>query len=143
MSGAVARRLDHAGGFGVLRIKLGYLDLFGEAKLREKPDAVVVNIELIPLEAMARADWMGVVVVVPAFAAGKQRDPPVVAGVVFCFEAALAPEVRGRVNEPCSVEADGNAKEGSPENHTECADDVVAGWCKGCANGDLDEAAND
>ena len=40
---------------------------------------------------MARADGMGVVIVVPAFAAGEEGDPPVIAGVVLGLEAALAP----------------------------------------------------
>ena len=111
-------------------IVLGDLDLFGEAKLREKPNAVVVNIELIPLEAMARTDWMRMVVVVPAFAAGKQSDPPVVAGVVFGLEAAFAPEMCRGVDEPSGVEPDGDAEEGSPENHADSADESVACGCE-------------
>ena len=85
------------------------LDFFGEADFAEQPDAVVVDVELIPGEAVTRADGMGVVVVVPAFAAGEQSDPPVVAGVVLGLEAALAPEVRRRVDEPGGVEANGDA----------------------------------
>ena len=139
----VAGRLDHAGGFGVFGIELGDLDLFGQADFAEEPDAVVVDVKLIPLEAVTRADGVSVVVVVPTFAAGEQSDPPVVAGVVLGLEAALAPEVGGGVDEPGRMEAYGDAKEGSPKNHAECTDDVVTCGCESCANGDLDEAADD
>src|ERR1700742_2759542 len=97
LDAGVAGELENAGWFGVLRIVLRDEDLFGEADLREKPDAVVVDVDLVPLEAMTCADRMGVVIVVPAFAAREQSDPPVIAGVVFGLEAALAPEVRCRV----------------------------------------------
>src|SRR5271169_5810807 len=104
--------LENAGWLGVLGVVLGDLDAFGEADFGEEPDAVVVDVELVPGETVARADGMGVVVVVPAFASGEESDPPVVAGVVLGFEAALAPEVRGGVDEPCGVKAYGDAKEG-------------------------------
>jgi hypothetical protein len=135
--------LDDAGGFGVLGIELGDLDFFGEADFAEEPDAVVVDVELVPLEAVARADRVGVMVVVPAFAAGEESDPPVIAGVVFGFEAALAPEVSGGVDQPSGVEAESDAEEGSPEKHAEGSDDVVAGSGDGRAERDLKEAADD
>ena len=115
-----------AGWFGVVRVELGDLDFFGEADLGEQPDAVVVDVELVPGEAVTGADRVGVVVVVPAFAAGEESDPPVVAGVVAGLEAALAPEVGGGVDQPGGVQAEGDAQEGSPEHHGECADDGVA-----------------
>src|SRR5258708_36652290 len=86
---------------------------------------------------------MGVVVVVPALAAGEDGDPPVVAGVVLGLEAALAPEGGGGVDEPGGVEADGDAEEGSPEDHAESADDVVAGAREGCADDELENAGGD
>ena len=89
---------------------------------------------------MAGADGVGVVVVVPAFATGEDGDPPVVAGVVAGFEAALAPEVGGGVDEPRGVEADDDAEEGSPEHHGEAAEEVVG---EGPAEADLGEAGGD
>src|ERR1700749_3914582 len=62
----------------VLRIKIGDLHLLGETNLFHQPDTVVVDVELIPLESMARAHWMCMVVVVPPLAAREQRDPPAV-----------------------------------------------------------------
>jgi len=135
--------LDDACRFGVLWIELGDLYLFGEADLAENPDAVVVDVELVPGEAVSGADGMSVVVVVPAFAAGEHGDPPVVAGVVLGLEAALAPEVGCGVNEPGSVEADGDAEEGSPEKHADCSNDVMAGGCEGCAEGELKKTGDD
>src|ERR1700760_3831957 len=82
-----------AGGFGVLRVELCNLNLLCEAEFRKHPDAVVVDVELVPCEAVASADRMSMMVVVPAFAAGEQSHPPVVAGVVLGLKAALAPKV--------------------------------------------------
>ena len=126
----------------VMTVEFGDLDLLGEADLLEEPDAVVVDVELVPGEAVTGADGMGMVIVMPAFAAGKDRDPPVVAGVVLGLEASLAPEVGCGVDEPGRVEAEGGAKEGSPENHAEGADGAMAGAESG-ADGDLSEAGDD
>ncbi len=112
---------------GAAGVELRDLNFLREAEFLHQPDAVVVDVELVPGEAVAGADGVGVVVVVPAFAAGEDGDPPVVAGVVLGLEAALAPEVRGGVDEPGCVEADGDAEEGSPEQHADSADETVAG----------------
>jgi len=92
---------------------------------------------------VARADGVGVVVVMPAFAAGEEGNPPVVAGVVLGLEAAFAPEVGGGVDEPGGVEADGDAEEGSPEDHANGTDEVVACGCEGYSEGDLEKAGDD
>jgi hypothetical protein len=140
---AVRIGLEDAGGLGVLGVELGDLDLFCEADFAEEPDAVVVDVELVPFEAVAGADGMGVVVVVPAFAAGEESDPPVIAGVVLGLEAALAPEVGGGVDEPGGVETEGNAEEGSPQDHTDCADDSVTCGRNGSTEGELEETTDD
>src|SRR5260370_21809399 len=79
----------------------------------------------------------------PAFAAGEERDSPVVARVVLGLEAAFAPEVRRGVHEPGGVQADGDAEEGSPENHADCADNVVAGTGEQAAEDELKNAGCD
>jgi len=81
-------------------------------------------------------------VVMPAFAAGENGYPPVVAGVVFGLEAALSPEVSGRVDEPGGVETDSDAEEGSPEEHADCTNDVMACWCEGCTKGELKKTSD-
>jgi hypothetical protein len=138
-----ACELEDAGGFGVLGVELGDEDLFGEADFAEEPDAVVVDVELVPGEAVARADGVSMVVVVPAFPAGEERDPPVVAGVVLGLEAALAPEVGRGVDQPGGVKAESDAEEGSPEDHADCAKDDVSCRCESCAEGELEKTADD
>jgi len=51
----------------------------GQAEQAQGGDAVPVGVELVPGQAVARGLGMGVVVVVPAFAEGEQRDPEAVA----------------------------------------------------------------
>ena len=75
-------------------IELRDLDFLREADLLQKPDAVVVDVELIPGEAVASTDRMRVVVVVLAFATGEQSHPPGVARVVLGFKAARTEHVR-------------------------------------------------
>ena len=64
---------------GICWIVLGDLNLLREAQLEKHPDAPEVRIEFIPLEAMTCRNRMRVVVIVPAFSARKQRNPPTVA----------------------------------------------------------------
>ena len=59
---------------------------------------------------------MGVVIVVPAFAAGQQGNPPVVAGVIAGFEAARTPQVRGGIDQPGGVQSQRDAQEDAPQN---------------------------
>ena len=68
---------------------------------------------------------MGVVVVVPAFAAGEQRDPPAVAGVVAGFKAAAAPHVGGGVDQPGGVQAERDAQQNAPQNHGDAVDEAA------------------
>ena len=132
-----------AGWPGIVSVVFGDLDLFGEADLGEEPYAVIIDVELVPGEAVTRADGVGVVVVVPALAAGEESDPPVVAGVILGLEAALAPEVRGGVDEPGGVKAEAGAEEGSPEDHADCADYGVARGCESRTYTELEDAADD
>ncbi len=83
-----------AGWFGILAIELGQLYFPGKADFGEQPDAIVVGVDFIPGKTVARGDWVGVVIVVPAFTTADQRDPPVVARVVAGFKATAAPEMR-------------------------------------------------
>jgi len=65
------RRLGDAGRLGVFGVELGNLDLAGQAKFLHCPNAVVVDVELVPGEAVTSTDWMRMMVVMPAFAAGE------------------------------------------------------------------------
>ena len=65
---------------------------------------------------------MRVVVVVPAFAEGDHGDPPVVARIVPGVEAALAPQVRGGVDQPRGVPAEYDAHKNRPQHQRPPAD---------------------
>lgn len=134
--------LEDAGGFGVGLVEFGDDDFLGQAEFFHDPDAVVVDIELVPGEAVAGADGVGVVVVVPSFAAGEQGDPPGVARVIFSFEAARTEEVGSGVDQPGGVQAEGDAEECSPENHGDCSVNDVAGGREGSAEDKLRDASD-
>ena len=55
------------------------LDVPGQTELLQRPDAVPIEVNFIPLQTMARETGMRVVIVVPAFAQCQQRHPPAVA----------------------------------------------------------------
>ncbi len=54
-------------------------------------------------------------VVVPAFAERKPRNPPIVARIVTGVEAAASPHVRGRVDEPRGVQTENDAQKYAPQ----------------------------
>jgi hypothetical protein len=58
---------------------------------------------------------MSVMVVVPAFAERKPRNPPIVARIVTGVEAAASPHVRGRVDEPRGVQTENDAQKYAPQ----------------------------
>src|SRR5580698_8994620 len=84
----------------VFRIVLRNLDVARKAELLQKPYAVVVRVELVPLQAVPCRNRMGMVVVVPAFAARQQCHPPVVTRFVAGWEAARSPHMCSGVDQP-------------------------------------------
>src|SRR5690242_12395788 len=60
----------------------GHFYVPGYTYKTEQLDRQPGRIEFVPSQAVAGGSRMGVVVIVPAFAEGDQRDPPGVAGVV-------------------------------------------------------------
>jgi len=55
-------------------------------------------------------------IVVPAFAKGKDRDPETVGGGIASFKALRAPHVGGGIDEPSEMQAHDGTYEDSPEN---------------------------
>ena len=108
-------------GFGLIEFR--QLDFLRQANLRQQPDAPVVGVDLIPGQAVLGGDRMGMVVVVPAFAAAHQRHPPVVARVVAGLKAPAAPHVGGRVDQPGGVQAESHAQECAPQQPADGAVD--------------------
>ena len=94
------------------------MDFAGQADFGEQPNSPIVRIDLVPSKAVAGGDGVGVVVVVPAFAAGEQRNPPIVARVVASIKAAAAPKMGGGVDQPGGVQAERDAQKASPKQHS-------------------------
>ena len=80
----------------------------------QRSDTEPVDIQLIPSETVANRARTGVVVVVPAFAKGQERHPPVVGRIVARLKTAVAPRMRGRINQPGSMKRDGGSQEDAP-----------------------------
>src|ERR1700674_4645301 len=78
----------------------GHLNGSGDAQEFEDSDLNPGRVELVPSQAVAGRSGMRVVVVVPAFAERDQRNPPAIAGIIAGFKAAVAPQVRGRIDQP-------------------------------------------
>ena len=60
------------------RGELDAVDVASEAEFVHEPDAVPIEIDFVPAEAVARGDWMRVMIIVPAFAPAEDGDPPTV-----------------------------------------------------------------
>ena len=54
------------------------------------------------------------VIVVPAFTEGKDRDPEAILGIVACTKSLRPPHVCSRVHEPREVETDDGPQKNAP-----------------------------
>src|SRR5579871_1171246 len=98
------------------------LDVPSKPQLLQRPDAIPVYVDFIPGESMLRGGRMRVMVVVPALAESQQRHPPAVGGKITSGEAASAPGVRGRIDQPGGVQANHGAHENAPQQEWKSAD---------------------
>src|SRR5919204_293333 len=85
----------------------------------EREERERVEIELPPSEAVPRGGGKGVVVVVPRFAPGRERQPPDVARLVLCLESPASEEVAHRVDRPGDVVEEEDSGEAAPEESLE------------------------
>src|SRR5215467_8401951 len=67
---------------------------------------------------------MGMVIVVPAFAEGEERNPPAVGREIPRGKAPRAPAVGRRIHQPCRVQAKYGAQESSDKEKRQAADGV-------------------
>src|SRR5271156_2487477 len=81
----------------IVRIKLRHFHVLGETHLLQQPNSVVVHVEFPPRQSVPYRDWMRMVIVVPSFATGQQRNPPVITGLIAGRKAPRSPHVGGRV----------------------------------------------
>jgi len=80
--------------------QLGAVYVRGESKLIESPDAVPVEVNLIPLQTVPGRDGVGMMVVVPTLAKRENRHPPAIGRSIPGLKAARTPKMRGRVYKP-------------------------------------------
>src|SRR5437660_1132234 len=97
-----------------------------EAELLERPDAIPIQINFIPCDAMPGRNRMRMMIIVPAFAKGEDRDPPVVGGEIVGDKAARAPSVGDGVHHPGAVQAHYGADENSPQQKWQTAEDQTS-----------------
>src|SRR5690606_26229725 len=64
-----------------------------QPELREQPEGTIAQVELPPVEALVGAALVGMMVVVPAFAQGQEREEWIVAARVAALIAAPAEDV--------------------------------------------------
>src|ERR1043166_7903991 len=81
-------------------------DLSGKAKHLERPDPVPVHVNFIPSETVTRRCGVGMMIIVPALTEDQQCDEPVVRGHVMRGETSRTPHVRGRIDQPCGMQAE-------------------------------------
>jgi len=86
-----------------------------EAEPGEELQAIVGEIDLPPVEALAGGGHEIVMVVVPAFAESHQGEQPVVLAGVGGREAAIAENVRKRIDGECAVPEEDGAQEKAPD----------------------------
>ncbi len=86
-----------------------------KAKDRENPQEIVAEVDLPPEEALARAALVVMVIVVPSFAHGDEREKPVVARIVGRLVAPLADYVRKRVDGERAVPKKDRRHEETPD----------------------------
>ena len=77
---------------------------FGDAQELQQLELDPGQVELIPRQTVARRGGVGMVIVVPAFAEGDQRDPPVVARIVAWWRSGGNPTCASR-NSPAKWRA--------------------------------------
>ncbi|KAG1441034.1 hypothetical protein G6F57_018834 [Rhizopus arrhizus] len=91
------------------------LEALYQAEGRHDAQAVPGQVHLPPAEALADRSREEVVVVVPAFAKGKQGQPEVVAAVIAGLEAAAAESMRQRVDGHGGMEQHDGGNEEAPD----------------------------
>src|SRR5690349_6582502 len=97
------------------------LNVTSEAKHSQSANAIPVQVDLIPSQAVTGRLGNSVMVVVPAFAKGQQGDPKTVFGSVVGEEATRAPHMRGGIYKPGGVQADNSSQEEAPQKAGEAA----------------------
>ncbi len=104
------------------RGQLDGVDLAREPQLFERPDAVPIEVDLVPREAVARRNRVRMVIVVPAFAEGEQSHPPAIRRKIAGLKAPRTDHVRGRIDQPRRMKTEDGAEEDPPHDKGHSSD---------------------
>ena len=99
------------------------LDRLSQPQKFHYANAPPVEVNLVPRKSMPRRGWVSMVIIVPPFAKGQQRDPPIIPRIIVGNEAARAPHVCSRVNQPCRMQVESDAEENAPHQIWPTAED--------------------
>src|SRR6266567_2557353 len=102
--------------------ELHAIDVPRQAKFFEGPNAIPVQIEFIPLQAMTGGNWVSVMIIVPPFAKADQSNPKIVRRKVARDKPPRSPGVSAGVDQPRAMQDDHCAQEHSPENEGQAAE---------------------
>lgn len=102
-----------------------FADIPDQTDKTQHADDVVTDIDFPPLESLAGAALIVMVVVVPALAQGQDRGPPVVLALVRGRIAATAPEMTGGINQECTMIEEDRADQEAPNNAAPAIDPVA------------------
>lgn len=92
------------------------LEVPREVEQTQCSDAIPVQIEFIPGEAMARRLRVCVMVIMPAFTESEHGDPKTVPGCIVGGESPRSPHMRSRVHQPRGVQTNDSAEEDAPHH---------------------------
>ncbi len=81
-------------------------DVLCQTEQLQRADAIPVEVDFVPRQAVFGSARMRVMIVVPAFAKGKQRHPPAIGRIVASQEASRAPDMSRGIYQPGEVQSD-------------------------------------
>jgi hypothetical protein len=93
----------------------------------QKPQHVIGDIHLPPFQSLTRAGHVLMMVVMPAFAEGDQREQKIVSAVVFGFESPGSPEVSEGIYRERAMPEHNSGQHESPHEDLEATDCIHRG----------------
>ena len=115
-------RIAGQSGLGRQVVEPHFVNMPRQTKFLQRPDAIPVQVDFVPGQAVARGNGVRMMIVVPALAEREERDEKVIGGEIFGCEAAGSPHVGDRIDRPGGMQSDDDAYENSPEQKRQPAD---------------------
>lgn len=92
------------------------LDVRRDSKNLERANNHPGNVDFPPAMPVSSEPLMSVMIVVPAFAIARQRDPPEISRSIGRFVVAVTPDVSRRIDEPGAVVTKDRSHADSPQS---------------------------